>query len=162
MHAVLINRKGRCREVRLRECAYRDRDHVLMAFNCIVDRSAAGGAEVKGGSRARIADTHEFGGRAFDLRALPGKASLGTKDTARAALACQAVADRDADGISGGHHGQLPAAARCCPSIHRSAESLDRSWRNRQFVQNIGTPLLIRAPVGEFDGDKTVALVELP
>jgi hypothetical protein len=69
------------------------------------------------------------------------------------------MADRDADGISGGHHGELPAAARCRPSIHRSAESLDRSWRSRQFVQDIGTPLLVGASIAEFDGDKTVAFI---
>lgn len=118
MHTLLIDRANWSWEVGLSERTYWDCDNVLAAFNSIVNGRAASRAEMKRNSCAGISDAHECRRRPFDLCALPGKAGLDAKDTTCATLARQAMADGDPDRVYGSHHGELPAATRCCPNRH--------------------------------------------
>src|SRR5437660_1019778 len=101
MHALFIDRASRCWELWLSECTDRDCDYVVLTFKYIVNRRGASGTEVKRNCFPGIPDACERRRRPLNLSALPRRSGLDTKYASRPTLACQAVADGNADWIFG-------------------------------------------------------------
>ena len=116
--ALLIHRHFGCRERRVRERTNRDCDQVWQLFQVVVDRRTTSRAEVVRDLVARVSGTNVLRGAALDDHGLRREASLFSEDITGPALACEAVAHRDADRFTGGNERKLAAAAGGCPTIH--------------------------------------------
>ena len=116
--AFLIHRHSRCWERRVGERTNRDCDLAWPFFQVIVDRRTTGRAEVVRDLVAGVSGAYVLCGAALDDHGLRREASLFSEDTAGPALACEAVANRDADRFAGSNERKLAATAGGCPTIH--------------------------------------------
>lgn len=113
VHALLIDRDTGRGEARIGECPYGNGKVSIQPTQLVVDRGAAVGAKVESDMRAFIPDPHILGRGACKHYLLAKESGLLAKDTARPALAGQAVADGDAHRFADDLGRELTATAGC-------------------------------------------------
>jgi hypothetical protein len=118
--AFFVDRDGRCRKVRFCECADRDGCETLSAFTGVVHRGAANRTEVERSLAAFVAHAEILVRLTAELDAFSAQACLGTEDAASSSLACQTVADPDANRVVARCCGKLATAARSDSCTHRA------------------------------------------
>lgn len=116
VHAFFVDREAWLGEGWLGECTNWNGDAVFS--DLVVHRCATSGAEVERDSGSFIPDTGILCRSALDRHALPAEASLSTKHTSGSALACETVADRNANWIFRCRRSELPAATGCNSCAH--------------------------------------------
>ena len=117
--AFFVDRKGWLGKAGLGECANRNGDAVFSTFYFVVDCCAAIGAEAEYGFASFISDTDVLPRLTLDRYALLVEASLSTKHTSGSALACETVADRNANWVFNRRRNELSAATGCNSCAHR-------------------------------------------
>ena len=126
--AIFVDRDRRCWKIRLCECADRNGCETLIAFGGVVDRGAANRTEAERSLAAFVAHAQILVRLTSELDALCSKARLCTKDAASSPLACQTVADPDANRIFARCCAELATAARgdsCTHAFHLPANDPD-------------------------------------
>jgi len=115
---------------RIGERSNGDRGELRSALEPVVDRRAAVRTEVEVDAIAFIANAKVVGGPSFDgdLRRL--EAGLGTKDASRALLAGEAVAHRNANGITFAGDDELTTAARSATDVHAAHSRISGGSRH--------------------------------
>jgi len=108
--ALLVHRDLRLRKPRIGEGADGNCHDVWHGVQQIEDSGAAFRTEVEPRHAALVSDEQIFRAPTFNSHPFGWKPGLGTEHGAGAPLACQAMADRDPDGISLSSNGELPAA----------------------------------------------------
>lgn len=112
VHALFIHRDRRGRERGIRECTNRDRKELFHAQQFVEDRRATVRTEVEPGSRTLVTWTGVRGRLAGNGHVLARIPCLFRKGASGAALARQAMADGDANRLTGDNSRELATAAR--------------------------------------------------
>src|SRR5690349_14168526 len=115
--AVLIDREARPRKIGIREGADRHRDDARPAFDHEGDGRSASRAEAIGGAMAAVGDALPGLGLAGDGDLSLGPACLRSKGAARALLAVEAMAYRNAHRLAFACGLELSAAATGRPGL---------------------------------------------
>jgi len=100
MHALLIDRAARWWKVRIGESADGNGKHCFVTFEHVVHGRTAVRAEMRGHRLPGICHANILRRLAHRGYVLLCEPCLGTKDTARSALARKTMADRHANGIA--------------------------------------------------------------
>src|SRR6476661_6650875 len=118
MLARLVDRPNRHREIRIREHADGNGDHLRHRRKFEEDRSPALWTEREDPFFPVIGDAYVFAAATFCAHLLRSKACLDAEDAAGSPLALEAVTDRNPNGIASSDQSKLSAAARCLVRGH--------------------------------------------